>query len=131
MAGTAAAKFSILFLYRRLFGLFKRFLIALYVVAAITFAYSLVEILVIIFECRPVNAAWNLAIKGSCVNLALGGIIVGSVNVAADFVTLFLPMPMVWSLNIETKWRVQLVGIFLLGGLYAIPLPPTHYKNVC
>lgn len=117
VAGTAAAKFSILLLYRRLFGLFKKFLIALYVVAAVTFCYSLVEVLVIVFQCRPVNAAWNFSVQATCVDLALGGIIVGSVNVATDFVTLFLPMPMVWRLNIETKWKVQLVGIFLLGGL--------------
>ena len=117
VAGTAAAKFSILLLYRRLFGLYKKFLITLYVVGAITFCYSLVEILVIIFQCRPVNAAWNFNIEGTCVDLALGGIIVGSINVATDFVTLFLPMPLVWSLNIQMKWKVQLVGIFLLGGL--------------
>lgn len=117
VAGTAAAKFSILLLYRRLFGLYKRFLIALYCVATITFCYSLVQILVIIFQCKPVNAAWNFHIERKCVDLVLGGIIVGSVNVATDFITLFLPMSMVWHLNIDTKWKIQLVGIFLLGGL--------------
>ena len=117
VAGTVAAKFSILLLYRRLFGIYKKFLIALYTVATITFCYSLVEILVIIFQCRPVNAAWNFSVPRTCADLALGGIIIGSINVAADFVTLFLPMPIVWNLNIETKWKIQLIGIFLLGGL--------------
>ncbi|KAL8793920.1 MAG: hypothetical protein Q9195_003539 [Heterodermia aff. obscurata] len=120
VTGTAAAKFSILLLYRRLFGLYRKFLVALYVIAAITFCYSLVEILVIIFACRPINAAWDFSVKGTCVDLALGGIIVGSVNVATDFVTLFLPMPMVWGLKIELKWKIQLVGIFLLGGFVCI-----------
>lgn len=120
VAGTAAAKFSILLLYRRLFGLYRKFLIALYTIAAITFCYSLVEILVIIFACRPINAAWDFSIRGTCVDLALGGIIIGSFNVATDFVTLFLPMPMVWGLNIELKWKIQLVGIFLLGGFVCI-----------
>lgn len=117
VACTAAAKFSILLLYGRLFGLYNKFRVALYVVGAITFCYSLVSILVIIFQCRPVNAAWNFNIKGECVNLVLGGIIVGSVNVAVDFVILFLPMPLVWSLDVQTKWKVQLACIFLLGGL--------------
>ena len=120
VAGTAAAKFSILLLYRRLFGLYRKFLIALYIIAAISFCYSLVEILVIIFACRPINAAWDVNVRGTCVDLALGGIIVGSVNVATDFVTLFLPMPMVWGLNIELKWKIQLVGIFLLGSFVCI-----------
>ena len=117
VASTAAAKFSILLLYRRLFGLYWKFLLALYAVGAVAFSYSLVTILVLIFQCRPINAAWNFSIEGNCVDLALGGIIVGSVNVATDFVILFLPMPLVWSLKIQNKWKVQLAGIFLLGGL--------------
>ena len=115
--GTALVKFSILFLYKRLFGANKRFKNVLWGVGAFTGAYSFVEATIAIFQCRPVNAAWNMNVHGYCVNIALGAIIIGSINVAVDFVTLILPIHPVWKLKMKMKWKLQVIGIFLLGGL--------------
>ena len=70
-----------------------------------------------VFSCRPVNALWNMTIDGDCINLNLAALIFGSINVFIDVVLLVMPIPLVWRLNIQMRWRLQLVGIFLLGGL--------------
>lgn len=56
--------------------------------------------------------------QGTCVNLALVGIVIGAVNVAIDVATLMLPVHAVWHLQIEKRWKIQIIGIFLLGGLW-------------
>lgn len=117
MTGTMFVKFSILFLYKRLFGTNRHFRQLLWAIGGFVAAYSLVEILVLIFQCRPIDAAWNMTVHGTCVDIALGGIIVGIINVVVDFLILFLPIRMVWRLKLKKKWKFQLIGIFLLGGL--------------
>lgn len=119
--GAALVKWAILLLYRRLFGSNRRFQYVLWSVGAFVSAYSLAEVLVIIFQCRPVDAAWNLSVTPSyCVNMSLGAIIVGALNAATDFLVLLLPIPVVLGLNLKTKWKLQLIGIFLLGGFVCL-----------
>ena len=117
VAGTAMVKTSVLYLYGRLFGVKKWFATLLLWMGIFVWAYSIAGVLVVIFQCHPINAAWNLAIRGKCINLPLGAIVVGGINCAVDIITLCLPIPLVWQLQIKRKWKIQLIGIFLLGGL--------------
>ena len=40
-----------------------------------------------------------------------------SMNVATDIMTLSLPLPLLWHLQINKVQKYQLIGIFLLGYL--------------
>ncbi|KAL8751708.1 MAG: hypothetical protein Q9199_006234 [Rusavskia elegans] len=116
VAGTATVKLSILLLYRRLFGSQQTFKKVLWAIGAFVLAYSIAEFLILLFQCRPMEAAWNMAIQPEyCVNLPLAGFIIGIVNVATDIVTLMLPIRIVWSLQLERRWKIQIAGIFLSG----------------
>lgn len=117
VAGTAAVKFSVLCLYQRLFGALRYIRVAMWIIGTFVACYSLVEGLIVVFRCRPVTAGWDMSVEGSCVNIALGGIIIGAFNVATDVATLLLPVRAVWRLQIARKWKMQICGIFLLGGL--------------
>lgn len=44
----------------------------------------------------------------------------GSLNVATDVTTLCLPMPLLWRLKVSLERRLQVMSIFLLGGLYVL-----------
>lgn len=44
----------------------------------------------------------------------------GSLNVATDVITLCLPMPLLWRLKISVERRLQVMSMFLLGGLYVL-----------
>lgn len=39
-------------------------------------------------------------------------------NVATDGITLMVPIPLVWKLQLQTAQKILASGIFLLGGLY-------------
>ena len=119
--GAALVKCAILLLYRRLFGSNRRFEYTLWAVGGFITAYSLAEILVVIFQCQPISAAWDLSVHPIyCVNISLGAIIMGAVNAATDFLVLILPIPIVLGLRLKTKWKIQLIGIFLLGGFVCL-----------
>ena len=114
--GFAAVKLSVLFLYRRLFPN-RRLHIIIYCVGAFIVCYTIAGVLVPIFECRPVEAAWEPFVKGDCVQLNTESIVTGLFNVITDVVTLILPMPMLWRLQISRNRKLQLTGMFLTGGM--------------
>ena len=114
--GFAAVKLSVLFLYRRLFPN-RRLHIIIYYVSAFILCYTIVGVLVPIFECRPVEAAWEPFVKGDCVQLNTESIVAGIFNIITDVVTLILPMPLLWRLQISRGRKLQLTGMFLTGGM--------------
>ena len=40
-------------------------------------------------------------------------------NVLTDARILVIPMPILWKIHVETKEKLQIMEMFLLGGLYA------------
>ena len=70
-----------------------------------------------IFQCNPINKAWDLEVKGTCVNILLSSCIPGAINVLCDLLTVVLPLPLIWNLHMERSRKLQLAGIFLLSGL--------------
>ena len=92
-------------------------MIVLWVVGAFVAAYSLTAAMVNLLQCLPINALWDPTVTPTCVNLDVELIIVSSINVITDFSILCLPMPLVWRLNMTTARKLQVTGMFLLGGL--------------
>lgn len=70
-----------------------------------------------IFQCVPVQADWDPTKEPRCVNLDAELIIISSINVITDVLTLCLPMPLVWKLHASKARKYQISGLFLLGGL--------------
>lgn len=112
----AAVKLSVLLLYRRLFPN-RRFRIILWCVGGFIVCYSSIQNVMTIFDCHPIEAIWNPFVKGTCIDLNTLAIVMGILNIVTDFVTLILPMPLLWRLQISRVWKLQLMGIFLTGGM--------------
>lgn len=115
----ACVKFSVLLLYRRIFPN-RHFRILTWFLAAFIVCYSLVLFLGVIFQCMPIRGAWNPTIEAKCIDLGLIIVITSALNVLTDVLTLCLPLPLLWRLNLPKERKVQLTGIFLLGGLYVL-----------
>ncbi|MCJ1429126.1 hypothetical protein MMC29_007039 [Sticta canariensis] len=115
----AAVKISILLLYRRLFPN-HRFRIILWSFGVFILTYSTVQLLVTLFQCRPIRGAWDPFIRANCIKLNLEFMIMGSLNVATDVTTLCLPMPLLWRLKISIERRLQVMSMILLGGFVCI-----------
>ncbi|KAL8868544.1 MAG: hypothetical protein Q9174_004921, partial [Haloplaca sp. 1 TL-2023] len=111
----AAVKFSCLLLYRRIFGIDRVFNILSWGLAAVIFAYSLAGIFVVIFQTNPVHAFWDYKIPHTSINFSIPAVATAVLNVVTDFLTLALPMPLIWQLQMPFARKMQLAGVFLLG----------------
>ena len=118
----ATIKFSTLLLYRRIFGSNRTLMVSCWVVAGIVASYSIAQICMSIFACTPVHKAWDPATPGTCLNTFVAATSPAAINVVADFATVFLPLPLIWGMRMQWRRKIQLIGIFMLGGL----LVPTH-----
>ena len=115
-----AVKTSILLLYRRVFtepGFNTRFHISLWGIGIFVLAYSTLQFLLTVFPCSPVKRLWDPAVEGSCIDFEKMILVGPCLNVATDIMILCLPMTQLWHLSISRKQKLQLTGIFLLGGL--------------
>jgi hypothetical protein len=75
----------------------------------------------VIFNCVPVQAAWDILITDkTCIevrNIYIGGSVP---NVLLDILIVFLPMPYVWRLHAPLGQRLILAGMFVLGTFIAV-----------
>ena len=109
-------KYSILLFYRRLFPS-KSILRLLQVVASVVLAWQIAIIAGIIWQCRPVQKAWDITVPGTCIDVAklfLGNAIP---NIITDVVIIMIPLPLTWNLQLPRSQRLLLCGVFLTGGL--------------
>ncbi|KAJ5812384.1 hypothetical protein N7474_008685 [Penicillium riverlandense] len=92
--------------------------------------------LVAIFQCTPVKFFWERTIPGGhCVDSVSFYIALASTNTFTDIAILFLPMPLVWRLQISLSKKISISGVFLLGAfvcaiaLYRISTLPLINDN--
>ncbi|KAI9720829.1 MAG: hypothetical protein M1812_002668 [Candelaria pacifica] len=110
------AKLSILIMFLHLFGINVAFKRVLYGIIMICSIYTTINTFLIIFECNPVNKAWNIMAPGSCpVNIVVLAIANGAINIATDFAILVLPVPMIWRLRLPLRVKLAVVSIFMTG----------------
>ena len=109
-------KFSILLLYHRIFPI-PTFKLVLWAVAIFVLCYTIAGTFIVIFQCLPVQSDWNPSINHHCVNFDAELIAIGVLNSVTDFLILGLPIPFLWRLHSSLAYKIQLGGMFSLGGL--------------
>ncbi|KAF3925151.1 hypothetical protein ABW20_dc0101494 [Dactylellina cionopaga] len=109
-------KFSILLFYRR-FCTTRTFKISIYLTMLFIGAWTINWTFLIIFQCLPVEAYWRLPRSGDrCITLQNElHLLHGSTNLVTDIIVLLLPIPTVWSLQMPTRQKLTLIGVFALG----------------
>lgn len=118
-------KISILLLYRRIFTT-PKFQRALWLVGGFVLAFAITALFLQIFQCTPIEAIWYTNLKRHCVDISADYIAVGTINILTDVAILCLPMPQLWQLQMSRARKVQMMGMFLLGGLY-VPFSRQQY----
>lgn len=82
---------------------------------------ALVFCLVIIFQCNPVSLYWTWSFeKQNCINQTLHVLIAGCINTFFDCVTVLLPIPLVWKLNLPLRQKVVVFVLFFAGVVVCI-----------
>jgi hypothetical protein len=68
-----------------------------------------------IFLCDPVQKAYNPALPGHCLKFEILPYTTGVFNIISDFYILFLPLPFIWRLKLETSRKLRLMAVFSVG----------------
>lgn len=109
-------KSSILCLYIRLFRIKASFRKTCYVFLVFVVAWGISIVLVTIFQCSPVRAAWDKRIDDAhCFNLRAFLIGNNVPNILADICIILLPMPLIWKLELSWPRRVGICAIFVVA----------------
>ncbi|EPS45369.1 hypothetical protein H072_623 [Dactylellina haptotyla CBS 200.50] len=109
-------KVSILLFYFR-FCTTRSFKVSIWITLVFIVAWTITWTFLIIFQCVPVSAYWRLPRSGDkCITLQNElHLLHGSTNLITDVLVLLLPIPTVWRLQMPTRQKITLVGVFTLG----------------
>ncbi|KAF8460049.1 hypothetical protein BDZ91DRAFT_432084 [Kalaharituber pfeilii] len=129
----AAIKISVLIFYLRLasaMDLYYR--AAIILVLAIVFITGVVSTFVNAFLCVPVDVYWNMSssntsIKLKCMDAAKIYLSTAVLNVLSDFMTLLLPVRMLWGLRLPQRQKIQVSVVF---GVLIVSILRTYYVNL-
>ena len=89
--------------------------------AAIAFvaAYGLSVTAVAIFACRPARAFYDESVKADyCIDDVSFYYAQAALNVATDVLVIALPIPVTWRLRLTVRKRLEIMLLFVLGGVY-------------
>lgn len=69
------------------------------------------------FQCTPVQAEWDKSITtANCQNIEMAALGTAFSNLILDLLFIILPLPMIWNLQLDSRAKISLTIIFLLGG---------------
>lgn len=112
---SAFVKWSILALYldifpQRAFQYWIHFLVAINILNAIAI------VLVSCLQCRPIEALWDPAVGGTCIDFSDFSMFNTSFNLVLDVVILASPLRLVMNLEFATRKKILVSLTFALGG---------------
>ena len=115
-ASAFSIKISLILFYHRVFGIIAWFRWLLVVLGTLTFIFFAVCLLVAVFECHPVAFFWNKWMAhGTCINQLQLYRWSGVANLLLDFAIWSVTLPVIWRLNLNTRQKLSLSAVFLLG----------------
>ncbi|KAI1105521.1 hypothetical protein F4804DRAFT_131010 [Jackrogersella minutella] len=119
-ASLGLVKISVILMFMRTF-LVGRFMFAAKATIAFTVAWMLQVTLINLLICQPISTNWNLQTAGAtCGNQRAAFASVSAVDIVNQVVILMLPLPMVWRLGLEIRYRIVTACIFTVGILTVV-----------
>jgi hypothetical protein len=114
----AFAKVSICCFYLRILP-HQAIRIVVYCTMVFVAAYSFAGLLVIIFPCNPIAAAWDPVLAASpdtkCINRPADYFAQAGLNIVTDLFILILPMYNIWNLQLPIRQKITVSSIFAIG----------------
>ena len=117
--GVLFAKNSILILLLRLFSPARGFRYLVYAGLIWSTMISLVSIVVSGTLCapRPGESFTSMKVASRCTHQSIWAVVQGTLTVLLDLYILYLPIPMIWKLQMDLKRRAGVVAIFMTGSM--------------
>ena len=91
---------------------------AVYILGAWDVLWTLSTLLVIIFQCTPIDFLWNKEIQGGkCINNPKFYFACGLTSAITVVTILILPLPIIWKLQVSLLRKIGLAIAFSVGAL--------------
>ncbi|KAE8356025.1 hypothetical protein BDV28DRAFT_145526 [Aspergillus coremiiformis] len=98
-----------------------------YVVMALIVMINFLTLVLILTNCKPIKAAWNLSLYigggGYCRPLSVLeniNYVTSSVNIATDWITALMPIPLIWNVQLNLRTKILIVILMGLGVLASV-----------
>ena len=122
-----STKMSILLQYRRVFSTTPRMRLACNLLIGFLALYGTWTIISAWANCIPVKKFWDPTVAGFCFNKEALWFSNSAIHILTDLLILIYPMPVIKSLQLPSRQKIALMGVFALGGLYV--LVPIHQSS--
>ncbi|KAM3416072.1 hypothetical protein BST61_g9557 [Cercospora zeina] len=112
-----ALKISLVLTYLRIFQS-RRFRQACFVVIGLNISYGIVFVVISVFQCQPISCAWTRwsgEYPCKCNNINAQGWCSAAINVMIDFVTIGVPLPQLWAMNMNWRKKSWVMLMFCVG----------------
>lgn len=73
-----------------------------------------------ILVCNPVHGFWDFAVKATCLDINKIFLADTIMSVLSDFAIMFIPIPLIWDLNLSLVKKMKLFGILGAGGIATV-----------
>ncbi len=115
-ASLVAIKICFLLHYLRIFplGNVRRFCFILLSIIAV---WGLLQVLLVIFQCRPVSGFWDKSTDSVCLPLAPLSYVHAAGNIVTDIAIFALPLPVLNTLSLPWAEKLLVFSVFGLGFL--------------
>ncbi|KAI4911282.1 uncharacterized protein J4E92_010338 [Alternaria infectoria] len=109
-------KVSILLQYGRIFTV-REMRIPLHIVMAVCVLWGVSTIITSIFTCVPVHAYWKILEQptSKCIDNKTIWYVNASINIVTDLLVAFLPVRVIWTLQIAMRQKIALLAILTIG----------------
>ena len=109
---------AILLFYLRVFPI-RWMRLSVYALTAFEVTWVLVMVIVLIFQCTPVQFFWDREIAGGhCINASHFYFATSVVITVVLVAVLLLPVPIIWKLQVSYTRRLGVAFVFTVGVLY-------------
>jgi hypothetical protein len=111
-------KISILLLYLRVFGVWRFFKWLCWLMIGLVLSFTIASVVTSIFQCMPVQFAFDKSAangQGTCIDLTKFWYANAGFNIGTDTIIIIMPIFPVKGLNIPTRSKIALCGVFAVG----------------
>lgn len=107
-------KISIVVSYLRVFPttIFRR---TMYALSAAILSVWICSILVTIFQCKPVQGAWDFTLPRNCLTIVNFYYFTTAFSIFTDFLLCTLPLPVFWRLSVPKRQKYVVSVLFGIG----------------
>ena len=78
------------------------------------------SVIALIFQCKPIHKAWDSSVEGTCLDRVAIFFSNAGLNIAQDIIIYFLPVSVLWKLNIPRNQAIAIIFVFVIGGFVVI-----------